>query len=363
LRYIGRRYPHRRIPIITGVSAGAINALHLAAFQGELREATADLEGQWRSLTTNQVFRSDPITLARIAVHWIYTLVSGRARVGPRARSLVDTEPLRRFLRRAVDPRGIDENLREGHLRAAAVSATSYQTGQTVTFVHGVRSLDMWKRPHRIAVRDRLTVEHVMASAALPLLFPAIRLDGHFYGDGSIRQSAPLAPAVHLGADRILAVSARYGRSVNEARHPIIEGYPPPAQVVGILFNSIFLDTLDADAIRLERMNSLLRRCAESGNADLQFRPIDFLLLRPSEDLGQVAAEHASQLPRMVRYLVGGLGSGEGRTSDFVSYLLFEESYLGALMELGEADAAAQWDRIERFLDWGPPEPAPQPRT
>jgi NTE family protein len=337
------------------VSAGAINALHLASFRGNLEAATADLEGQWKSLSTRQVFRSDPITVLRIGLRWAYTLLSGGTRLGPKAHSLVDTEPLRRFLRRAVDARGIEENIREGVLRAAAVSATSYQTGQTVTFVHGDPSLDMWERPHRRAVRDRLTVEHVMASSALPLLFPAERLDGHYYGDGSIRQSEPLAPAVHLGADRILAVSARYERSVREARDPVLEGYPPPAQVVGLLFNSIFLDTLDVDSIRLERINRLLERCGANGDPNGQFRNIDLLLLRPSRDLGRLASEFAGRLPRTIRYLVGGLGSRTGRTSDFVSYLLFEENYLSRLMELGEKDAAAQWDVIERFLGWGPP--------
>lgn len=356
MRHIGRRYPDRHVPIITGVSAGAINALHLAAFRGNLEEATTDLEGQWRSLTTGQVFRSDPLTVLRTGIVWGYTLLSGGSRLGPRARSLVDTEPLRHFLRHAVDPRGIEENIRDGFLRAAAVSATSYQTGQTITFVHGDPSLSMWERPHRRAVRDRLTVEHVMASSALPLLFPAERLDGHFYGDGSIRQSAPLAPAVHLGADRILAVSARYERNAEEARHPVVQGYPPPAQVMGLLFNSIFLDTLDADSVRLDRINDLLERCGDGGDPGKAFRRIELLLLRPSRDLGQLASEYADRLPRILRYLAGGLGSREGRTADFVSYLLFEESYLSRLMELGEEDAAAQWERIEAFLDWGPPQ-------
>lgn len=313
------------------------------------------MEAEWRSLTTPQVYRSDPMTLLTTGVRWLSTLVSGGTRLAPRARSLVNTDPLRWFLSRAIDPAGIDENIRAGALRAAAVSATSYQTGQTVTFVHADPTVGMWERPHRRAVRDRLTVAHVMASSALPLLFPAERLHGHYYGDGSLRQSAPLAPAVHLGADRILSVSARYERSTEEARRPVLEGYPPPAQVVGLLFNSIFLDTMDADTVRLERINTLLQRCGDGGDPVDQFRTIELLLLRPSRDLGQLASEHAHRLPRTVRYLVGGLGSREGRTADFVSYLLFEPSYLGSLIELGEHDAEAQWERIDRFLRWGEP--------
>lgn len=352
LRYLGRQRPEKRFPVLAGVSAGAINIAHLASHPGNARDATEALARHWRGLTTGDIFRSDPVTVARTAARWIWVLGSGGTRLGPRARSLVDTSPLRSFLENAIDPPGIEENIRRGRLRAAAITATSYQTGRTVTFVHGVPEVSLWERPQRRAVRDTLGVDHVMASSALPLLFPAEKVRGEYYGDGSIRQAAPLAPAVHLGADRILTISARYERSVEEAATPAVEGYPPPTQVMGLLFNNIFLDSLDADAARLERINRLLAGCDRWEHPVGDLHPVDLMVLRPSEDLGALATRYREELPRTLRFLLGGLGSREGRESDFVSYLLFAPGYLSRLIEMGERDAEAQWHRIEKFLGW-----------
>lgn len=352
LRHLGKRRPDRSFPILAGVSAGAINIAHQASHPGSADEATAELADHWRGLTVDQVFRSDPFSLASIAVRWAVTLGSGGTRLGPQARSLVDTDPLRRFLEGAIDMDGIDQNLRRGRLRAAAITATSYQTGRTVSFVHGRPDVELWERPQRRAVRDRLELDHVMASAALPLLFPAIRIGEHYYGDGSIRQSAPLSPAVHLGADRILSVSARYERSVGEAEVPSVTGYPPPAQVMGLLLNNIFLDALDADTRRMERINRLLESCRQWEDGTEGLRRVRHMVLRPSRDLGALAADYREELPRLLRFLVGGLESGASRTSDFVSYLLFEPGYIRRLIQLGERDAERQWPEIAAFLGW-----------
>lgn len=356
LRHIGERCPDRCFPILTGVSAGAINIAYLASHTGNFAEATAGLAEHWSRLTTRQIFRSDPFSVARIAVRWILALASGGSRLGPDARSLVDTRPLRSFLERAVDASGIEENIARERLRAVAISATSYQTGRTISFVQGGERVELWERPQRRAVHGRITIDHVMASSALPLLFPAVAVDGSYYGDGSIRQPAPLSPAIHLGANRILSVSARYDRSVREAEVPVLERYPPPAQVVGLLFNNIFLDTLDADAARLERINRLLERCTEEERPPPEnLRPVDLHVVRPSLDLGALAAEYRDRLPRMVRFLVGGLDASETRSSDFVSYLLFEPAYLRRLMETGRRDAEEQWPEISAFLGWNDP--------
>ena len=350
LRYIGERIPDLRIRILTGVSAGGINVGFLASHPGDFGEATEALRRRWCSLTTEEVFRSDPWSLLGIAIRWGVALLSGGARLAPRARSLVDTEPLRRFLHRSFDSRIIEEKLADGRLRAVAVSALSYQTGRTVSFVHGELPPSSWHRHMHRAVHVRLSVEHVMASAAIPILFPAVKVGQQYYGDGSFRYMAPLDPAIQLGADRILAISARYPQHEDELRRPEVLGYPPPARILGLLFNSVFLDTLEDDVRRLERVNALLERIPDERRDDLPYRPVDLLTLQPSRDIGRLAAEYEGRLPRTLRFFVRGLGSPATRNADFLSYFLFESAFISRLIELGMKDAAEEWPRIEAWL-------------
>ena len=209
-------------------------------------------------------------------------------------------------------------------------------------------ALDAWERPHRLGVSTRITVDHVMASAALPLLFPAVRLGEHWYGDGGIRMQTPLAPAVHLGADRILAISTRYARSAEEAASPAVTGYPPIAQVGGSVLNAVFLDAIDQDAVNLDRINRLL--AAVPGGRYGRLRPIDLLVLRPSRDLGRLAAEFEPRLPGAFRFLTRGLGTRETRSPDVLALLMFQPDYLQRLIEIGEADAEARLDEIGELL-------------
>jgi NTE family protein len=198
-------------------------------------------------------------------------------------------------------------------------------------------------------VNTTLTVEHVMASAALPIFFPAVQLGEGWYGDGGIRLAAPLSPALHLGARRILAISTRYARTTAEADKPSIAGYPPPAQIAGVLMNSVFLDLLDQDAYRLERLNSLLEKLPEEEREGL--RPVRLLVLRPSTDLGRLAGQYEPQLPRIFRFLTRGLGTRETESPDFLSLILFQPDYLTALMECGERDAREREDEIRAFME------------
>lgn len=351
LRYLGRKLGDRRPPILTGVSAGAINTGFLASHRGDLDAATRDLKEKWTELRFRDVMQSDPLTMGWIVLRWFATLATGGFRLTPRARSLVDNRPLEHYLSGLVDPERIQENVDDDRLRAAAVTATSYQTGRTVTFVQGEEGLRMWRRPQREARREQLTLDHVMASAAIPLLFPAVQLGDGYYGDGSVRQTAPLAPAIHLGARSILAISSRYPRDVEEACRPAVEGYPPIAQIGGVLANSSFLDTLETDARWLRRVNRLVSKIPEEERRRERLQEIDLLVIRPSRDLGRLAAEYERELPRTLRFLTGGLGSRESESPDLVSYLLFERGYLRHLVELGERDAERQWPRLARFLD------------
>ena len=353
LRFLARRFPELQIPYITGVSAGAINAALLASHHGTFLQAVEELSQLWGNLTVEDVFRVDTRSLAANGIRWLMQLVSGGIGRVPQVRGLVDTHPLQEYLTEVLhavhgELTGIQYNLERDRLKAVALTTTSYSTGQSVTWVQGSH-ISEWERPQRKAHRTVLTVDHVMASSALPLFFPAIQLGDAWYGDGGLRLAAPLSPALHLGARRIIAISTRYDRSAEEAEEHSTLGYPPPAQVAGVLLNSIFLDLLDHDALRLEQVNRLLADLPRDKWENLE--PVRLLTLRPSCDLGNLANEHEARLPRGFRFLTRGLGTKHTRSPDFLSLVLFQPDYLRTLIEVGEADAMAQADKISEFLN------------
>ena len=353
LRSLGRRYPNLRLPIITGVSAGAINAVFLAAHPGPFGAAVEELSDLWRALTVDKVFNVHPGSLGRTVVHWGLRLLLGGRAVRPPLRGFVDTAPLRETLTAAfrVDANGeiagIRRSVLEGRLVALAVITSSYTTGQTVAWVEG-KNLEDWERPFRRSRQARITVDHVMASAALPLLFPAVELDSAWYGDGGIRLVTPLSPAVHLGANRLVAFSTRYSRSVREADQPQVEGYPPPLQIAGQLLNAVFLDDHDRDALTLRRINSLVSALPPEARQGL--RPVDIVLVRPSQDLGKLASEYEPSLPSSFRYLARSAGARDTRSPDLLSFLLFQPDYIKRLMEIGEADGERQAAEIGALI-------------
>ncbi len=351
LSAIAERVPDLRIPILTGVSAGAINIAYLAAHRGNFATAVAGLRTEWSRLTPDQVYSVHPVGLLRTSLRGLLRTRFGRRTEPGTVKGLMNLSPLTRFLEGCMDLSGIETNILEERLRAVALSATSYTTGQTVTFMQGVSDIPVWERVQRIGVRAELTIDHVMASAAIPIIFSAVRLRDGFYGDGSVRQIAPLAPAIHLGATRIIAITMRSGRAFASVPvHPVGE-YPASAEVMGLLFNAVFLDSLDADAERLERINHVLERCAPGTLGPGKLRPIELLMLRPSRDLGVLSRGHGENLPKMLRWVVNSIGARRPGSSDFVSYLLFEPTYTNLLVELGYEDTVADWDRVERFLE------------
>lgn len=351
LRGLGRLLPDLRFPIITGVSAGAINASFLAAHPGPLQQAASDLSAVWSGIEMDDIFRLDVRWWAKNSLKWLMRLGGGGKSGNPQTRALLDTEPLRQLLQRQLGDGdeivGITKNLEAGHLESVALVTVNYGTGQTVSWVQG-RDIALWERPERRAHQALLTTEHVMASSALPLLFPAVKLRDGWYGDGGIRLSAPLSPALHLGADRVLALSTRYSRSDQEAGRSAIVDYPPPAQIAGSLLNAIFLDVLDQDVTRLQRLNDVVRRLPEGERQGL--KPVDIEVLRPSEDLGRLVSQHEDKLPKVFRRMVRGLGSHETESPDFLSLLMFQPDYIAQLMEIGERDAEANIDAIIRLV-------------
>jgi NTE family protein len=352
LRALARNHPQLEVPILTGVSAGAINTAFLANETSDFAEKVERLAELWGAITTDDVFASNASSLLTTAARWAVRLVSGGSKLAPPTRGMVDTAPLREFLCRTTGSTdgtlpGIARNVAAGKVRAVGLTTTDYATNQTVTYVQG-KDVEPWTRPNRLAVDTRLTVDHIMASAALPLFFPAIKVGERWHGDGGIRLTSPLAPALHLGAGRILALSTRYQKRGHEVDRPTIYGYPPPAQVIGTLMNAVFLDALDYDALMMGRINDLLRELPEQKRGGL--RVAELMILRPSRDLARLATKYEPRLPQPFRFLTRGLGTRETRSPDSLSMVMFQPDYMKHLMSLAETDAEQRRGEIDAFL-------------
>ena len=353
LRCLSRNFPDLNIPIITGVSAGAINAVFLANHEGTFSEAVEALSELWFKLSFDQVFCVDTWKLFRNVFRWGIRLVSGGIPKESSAKSMLDSTPLRELLQRALIPQdnviaGIRRNLQRGKLKAFAITGTNYATGQAITWVMG-DDIRMWEHPWRRSEATDITVDHIMSSASLPLLFPAVSVEKAWYGDGGIRQSTPLSPAIYLGAKRILAVSTHHQKSIQDSNTPVCIGYPPPAQIAGTLMNSIFLDGLDQDVRMLKRINQLLEQIPEERRGDRHV--VHHFIMRPSEDLGKLAGSFEPGLPTMFRYLFRGLGTHETSSPDWLSMVMFDPNYLTRLIKLGENDAGKQTEDLMVFMN------------
>jgi len=353
LKGIARHFPHLKFQIVTGVSAGAINAIYLAAHDGTLAQKARELEAMWCELSCDSIYRFDWKTFLPFRSALASVLPRRSRFTQSRPHGVVDTRPLRDLLCRILDSEpgrpvpGIEENIRSGDLTALALMTLDYSTGQTVRWVQG-RNPDVYEGPHRRVAVAKFTIEHVLASAALPFIFPAVRIGSEWHGDGGMRLAAPLSPAVHLGARRIIAMSTGYQQTPDEASTPVLSGYPPAAQILGQLVNAVFLDVIDEDVARMERMNDLLRKMAPHERDGL--KPIELLVLRPSVDLGKIAGEYERYLPRKLKLLVRALGVKETESPDFISLLMFEPSYTRRIIEIGEADVEDRVPDIRAFL-------------
>ncbi len=358
LRYMSEAFPGTYFPILTGVSAGAINAAHLGNHTGSFPESAEHLVDSWSGLELENIVEVES------GFSMLWGLLQQQAPEREESPSstdvrhthgLLNTTPLWNYLCERFEApdgelTGVRQNLDEGPLQALALITTNYTTGQTVTWVEG-KDFEHWERPERVSMHADLSVNHVMASSAIPLVFPAVRIGDDWYGDGSIRLSAPLAPAVHLGADRILGISNRYRRSRSEADEPAVQGHPPAAQIIGIMMNSIFTDALDQDAVTLDRVNKLVEELPPRKRHGM--RPVDFLQLSPSVDLGRLAHEYEAEIPSAFRFLTTGLGTRETESPDWLSVLLFEPVFIDRLLDIGYHDARRQHDRIAQFLTGG----------
>ncbi len=330
--------------IITGASAGALNAASIASNAQRLRTGVRALEYVWKNIDSEQVYKLDSSSFLGNASNWILSFLKNRQRDTPT--SLLNNEPLELLLAKVIKFERVQRAIDAGHLEALAVTASGYTSGESVSFYQGIESLKNWEHPHRVGIRTQLSLEHLMASTAIPALFPAVKINREFFGDGAIRQLAPLSPAIQLGADRILAVGV--SSSTQRPEKGAKPSYPSLTQILSHILNSAFVDTLTNDIEILQRYNKMVPLIPEEmaqQDRDLRLRPIQLLDVTPSKNLNMLASEYFEELPRTLRMFIRDAGS-----STMLSLLMFEKAYTARLVDLGYADALEKEAQILEFF-------------
>ncbi|HKH99662.1 MAG TPA: patatin-like phospholipase family protein [Candidatus Sulfotelmatobacter sp.] len=343
-------------PIIGGASAGAVNGSGLAMGCDDFASATRILAGLWATLKPSDIYRSDVLSQAHNSLRWILDLSFGAFLGGGNAQALLDATPLRNYLNKHLRCDRIQDNIKRGSLYALAISATNYNSGKSYLFIQGAKGHPMFNRIRLVTVATKITVDHVCASAAIPLVFQPVRLKiprgSAFFGDGCLRLQQPLSPVIRLGAEKVFAIGVRCANKepreeTTDDRHPSL------AQVMGVLFDVMFLDHLATDIDHLERLNRRLKdghinRLGVDGYHSL--RPLKIFVITPSVSLSGVAEQHQKDMPSLVHYFVSSLGRDAASCSDLMSYLLFTTKYTRELVEVGYHDASERIDEIEDFL-------------
>ncbi|MDJ0699659.1 MAG: patatin-like phospholipase family protein [Woeseiaceae bacterium] len=337
-------------PIISGTSAGAVNSIVLAAKARRFRVAVAELERVWGHFRCHDVYRTDHLTMLKSSLHWLAAIVFGGFIVGA-PKSLLDNSPLRALLSRNVRFPRIQGAIDQGHLEAIAVTAAGYASAKSTSFYQATPDHGPWARTRRRGVHVSLNLDHLMASIAVPMVFPPVLLGNEYYGDGAMRQATPLSPAVHLGADRILVVGIRDETADTVPDTP--QEHPSFAQIAGYMLDTLFMDGMYSDLERLTRINQLLDHSASAATG---MRPIDTMLIVPSEDLREIAHKHRAELPMAIRALLRGVGGSSPGENRLLSFLLFERAYTRELIELGYRDALKVKDQLRDFV-FGEPVP------
>jgi len=345
---------HNPFHIICGTSAGAINAASLATHAYNFRKSVQRILSIWANFHVRHVFRDDVLTILYIVWQWfLSTVFAGRGRK-EHYLYLLDRRPLKDLLSKFIYTKDIQYSIDQGYLDALCITASGYSSHQSVSFFHGIDALQPWSRSQRIGIRANITVDHLIASSAIPFVFAPQKINREHFGDGSMRQTAPISPALHLGAERILVIGNRV-EYVKETGRVKEEGEPSIGQIAGHALDSIFLDSLAADIERVQRVNKTVSLISEKDRLKhgVKLREVDVLVISPSQDMGKLAANYVNELPRTIRFLLSGIGGTRKKESNLVSYLLFERGYCRKLIEMGYHDAMQKKDELIKFLDVG----------
>lgn len=348
--------------IICGTSAGAINATSLAAQSVHFRTGVRGLERVWSGLSADRVYRTDWSSFAGLVFRWLFAGVRRGESTVPY--SLFDNQPLAQLLEQVINFKKIGRQLRDGNLYALSITAAGYSSGESVSFFQAAEAIPSWRRSRRIGVPTEIGLQHLLASSALPIIFPAVKINREWFGDGAIRQLAPLSPALHLGASRIVVVGVS-GNLAGASQRVQGDTYPSSAQIVGHVMNSAFVDAFEADVERFERINRTLRLIpADVRHANkMELREVGLLKISPSKPLDEIAARHAGELPRNIRTLLSGSGAMRRGGGTAISYLLFEQGFVRELMALGYEDTKARREEIAAFLGYSHAEAIPEGRA
>ena len=337
--------------IISGTSAGAVNAAVLASRASRFCGAVSDMEAVWANFRAHQVYKTDSWTMLKSSAHWLASIVFGGFGIGTPL-SLLDNSPLRELLAESVRFSRIDRAIKRGHLDALAITASGYTSARSVTFFEGKEDLLPWSRVRRYGRRATLGLDHLMASAAVPLIFPPVLMGSEYFGDGAMRQHAPLSSAIHLGAERILVIGVRDEHPDAEPNVPGEADYPSLAQIGGYMLDTLFMDGLYSDLERLTRLNLILEQIeyAKLSGPVGGLKPINTLIILPTEDIREIAMRHVHELPRALRILLRGIGAMNKGGLRLISYLLFETGFTRELIDMGFRDAMAMEEDLRGFI-------------
>lgn len=354
LKAIAEMLPRRSqnpFPIICGTSAGAFNAVTLAVYAQGFRLGVQYLEKMWRGFTAHDIYRADAWGVFYNTLRWLSGLVLNVLGINKLNHvSLLDSTPLAELLDRAYPSEKVQENIEAGVLHALSIAASGYGTGQSVNFFQSAVGVKPWQRARRLGVATNIESKHILASSAIPFIFPAVKINREYFGDGSMRQIAPISPALHLGASRVLVIGTAQISEPQPVRAKIDE-YPSLAKIAGHALDSIFLDSLEVDIERLHRINKTISLVSPEVREHLSLHHIEVLQIVPSQSIEKIAARHARKLPFPVRFLLSGVGAMRRNASNLVSYLLFEKDFCNALIDLGYQDAMKQKAELMAFLE------------
>ena len=333
--------------IISGTSAGSINAVAMAAHEGSFKEAVSRINDVWANFELNHVFKSDARCLLGQILKWFSSRILPFGIGGSTPASMLDNTPLRELLDKNIDFDGIGRQLASGKLGALSLNTSSYSNGESITFFQSAHSVDEWRRAYRAGINQKISLDMLMASSAIPVLFPPVKINTQYYGDGSMRQTSPLSPLVHLGAKKIVIIGVRT-RSASSETDNVKSSYPSMAKIAGYVMDTLFLNSLDSDIERLCRINAFTEKIPAKDN---NFTKIDHLIISPSEDLAEIAANMFHTLPPSFRWGLKLLGMNKGSNRKFVSYLMFNKPFCQKLIDLGYQDAMDRKFEIMNFLE------------